>query len=77
MRNGTRGAEMEAHAGTINIGTRTTTTPRPGWVAQLRERIRRRRLERAERAYSLRMNGAGARSISGSEHTHLLGRRGF
>lgn len=66
---------MEAHAGTIIIGTQVR--PRRRRLAELRETIRRRRLARAERAYSLRMSGTSARSIQGSEHTHLLRQRGF
>jgi hypothetical protein len=69
---------MEAHAGSIGIGIRKRRKPRPSRLAQLRARIRQRRLLRAERAYSMRMNGIGAPSIPGSEHTHLLQhRKGF
>jgi len=68
---------MEAHAGTISIGTgRRIKTRRR--LSQLREGIRRRRAERAERAYSLRMNGTTGPSVPGSEHTHLINRpRGY
>jgi hypothetical protein len=46
-------------------------------LLQVRERIRRHRVERAQRAHNLRTNGLGAPSIPGSEHTHLLPRRSF
>ena len=46
-------------------------------LIQFRERIRHHRIERARRAHILRTNGAGAPSIPGSEHTHLLQRRSF
>jgi hypothetical protein len=68
---------MEAHAGTIRIGTQRARKPRQLRLAQLRERMRQRRLQRAERAYSMRLNGISARSIPGSEHTHLLRQKGF
>jgi hypothetical protein len=46
--------------------------------ANIRAAIRRRRQERARRAYALRTNGPRAPFIPGSEHTHLLQRgRGF
>jgi hypothetical protein len=68
---------MEAHAGSISIGTRTRRERRPRRLAQLRERMRQRRLQRAEHAYSIRMNGTSASSIPGSEHTHLLRQKGL
>ena len=68
---------MEAHAGSISIGRGKGRAPRPHRLAQLRERIRHRRLQRAERAYSMRMSGIKPRSIPGSEHTHVLRHRGF
>jgi hypothetical protein len=68
---------MEAHMGTISIGARREHRQRPHRLTQLRERIRQRRLQRAERAYSMRMNGIRARSIPGSEHTHLLRQKGL
>ena len=72
----TKGATMEAHAGTITIGR--TARPRSRRLAELMASIRRRRIQQAERAYSLRANGAAIRSLSGSEHTHLIRRpRGF
>jgi hypothetical protein len=68
---------MEAHAGTITIGTGRRIKARHR-LLRLREGIRRLRAERAERAYSLRINGAGAPSVPGSEHTHLINRpRGY
>ena len=71
-----RGAAMEAHAGTISVGAGRRIKPRR--LLQLREGIRRRRAQRAARAYSLRVNGSNARSIAGSEHTHIVNRpRGF
>jgi hypothetical protein len=72
-----KGATMEAHAGTITIGARRTTKPRRRRLVLLRERMRRRRLDRAERAYSMRASGISAPSVPGSEHTHLLRQRGF
>jgi hypothetical protein len=75
--NAKKGAAMEAHAGTITIGTRKTRGTRRRRLAQLRGALRQRRLARAERAYSLRMNGVNARSIPGSEHTHLPRPKGF
>jgi hypothetical protein len=68
---------MEAHVGTIGIGAREERKPRPHRFAQFRERLRHRRLQRAERAYSMRMNGINPRSIPGSEHAHLLGQKRF
>jgi hypothetical protein len=68
---------MEAHAGTIRIGTHQRRKPRQPRLAQVRERMRQRRLQRAERAYSMRLNGISARTIPGSEHTHLLRQKGF
>ena len=65
---------MEAHAGTIGIGGRTKPLRR---LALLRQGVRRRRLDRAARAHSLRMSGISSSSIPGSEHTHLLRQRGF
>jgi hypothetical protein len=58
--------------GTISIGARRQRKARPHRLTQLRERIRQRRLQRAERANSMRMSGTRARSIPGSEHAHLL-----
>jgi hypothetical protein len=67
---------MEAHAGSITIGT-TATRPRRRRFAELRLRIRQRRLERAARAHSLRVSGARAPFVPGSEHTHMLRTKGF
>jgi hypothetical protein len=47
------------------------------WMAEIRERVRRRRVERAARTHFLRGSGISAPSIPGSEHTHLLRQRGF
>jgi len=58
-------------------GTTKRLTPRRRRLTELREAIRRRRLDRAERAYSLRASGISAPSVPGSEHTHLLRQRGF
>jgi hypothetical protein len=60
---------MEANR--IRIGTRRTGS-RPGALAGLRYGIRLRRLERARRAHALRVNGARAPYVSGSEHAHML-----
>jgi hypothetical protein len=62
---------METHAGTT-INARRERTPRPHRLTQLRARLRQRRLQRAERAYSMRKSGSSAPAVSGSEHTHLL-----
>jgi hypothetical protein len=73
-----RGALMEAHAGSITIGTRRAAQPRRRALSRLREAIRRRKAEGAERAYATRMNGERRDWVPGSEHTHLLNRpRGF
>jgi hypothetical protein len=60
---------MEAHAGTISIGTGISVTPKPKArrLQLLRERARARRRSRAIRAHA-----ATVHSIPGSEHTHLL-----
>jgi hypothetical protein len=68
---------MEAHAGTIGIGTRPATGKRAGWLTSFRTRLRDVRRDRAARAQNLRMNGGDMRSVPGSEHTHLLRQRGF
>jgi hypothetical protein len=78
---------MEAHAGIITSTQRvapaehprtiTATRPRRRRLAELRLRIRQRRLDRAARAYSLRVSGARAPFVSGSEHTHMLRTKGF
>jgi hypothetical protein len=73
-----RGAPMEAHAGSITIGTGRAAKPRLRALSQLREAIGRRKSARAERAYATRMNGGRSDWVPGSEHTHLLKRpRGF
>jgi hypothetical protein len=63
---------MEAHAGPISIGTGHPVRPRRRRLSQLRETVRRRRLDRAARAHSLRMSGVRAPFVPGSEHTHLM-----
>jgi len=68
---------MEAHAGTIGIGT-GRRTGRTGWLVSLRERAQENRRRRARRAHALRISGGAARSVPGSEHAHLLPRsRGY
>jgi hypothetical protein len=68
-----RGTEMEAHAGTIRIGTGIATRPqaKAGRLQAFRERARARRRERTLRAQAVQAN-RGPRSIPGSEHTHLI-----
>jgi hypothetical protein len=70
---------MEAHTGTIGIRTGYRVKPRrPSRIAAIREGIRQRRAERARRAHALRVDGARASYIPGSEHTHILPRpKGF
>jgi hypothetical protein len=63
---------MEAHVGTISIGARKRREARPSRPTQLRKRLRERRLQRAERAYSMRTSGKRASSVPGSEHAHVL-----
>ena len=61
---------MEAHAGTMSIGTDAATKPRPSTLRRLqllRERARARREERA-----IQTHGARPTSVPGSEHTHLV-----
>jgi hypothetical protein len=68
---------MEAHAGTITIGTGRTIRRRRR-LAELVAAVRKRRSARAERVYSVRANGTQLKSVPGSEHAHLLRRpRGF
>ena len=67
-----------AHTGTVGIGTGHRVQPRrPSRLAAIREGIRHRREERARRAYALRLDGAGASHVPGSEHTHILRRKAF
>ena len=69
---------MEAHTGAITFPTEWTQSPRRSRLAEIRTAIRRRRVARAERAYSMRVSGSHAYSVPGSEHSHLFGRpRGF
>ena len=63
---------MDAHAGTISIGTRVTTKPKAGRLAQVRERVRASRRERAIRHHAAGSNRTLPGSIPGSEHTHLI-----
>jgi hypothetical protein len=58
---------MEAHAGTIRIGTGITTRPRLRSLQLLLARARARRRARAIRTHDARL-----RSIPGSEHAHLI-----
>jgi hypothetical protein len=67
---------MAAHAGSISIGTRKRRETRPHRLGGLGQRLRQRRLRRAERAYSMRTHGTGPRSIPGSEHAHVLRHEG-
>jgi hypothetical protein len=47
-------------------------------LAEIRQGLRLRRLDRAARHHSLRMNGAQVPFVPGSEHTNLLRHpRGF
>ena len=65
-----RGAEMEAHAGTISIGTSIARERKPSGLRRLqllRERARARRHERAIQTHAARPT-----SVPGSEHTHLV-----
>jgi hypothetical protein len=64
-----RGAEMEAHAGTIRIPSPTTTTkPRRRWrLLELLRELSKTRKQRAIQTHDGRL-----RSIPGSEHSHLV-----
>jgi hypothetical protein len=68
---------MEAHASRIRISADTPAKPRRGRLRAYLAAAKARRRERAIRAHALRMNGVSSPSIPGSEHTHLLGRRGY
>ena len=69
---------MEAHTGTVTFPRKWTRSRRRSRLVEIRAAIRRRRLARTERAYSMRVNGPEAYSVPGSEHSHLLRRpRGF
>lgn len=65
---------MEAHAGTIGIGTGGTIArkQRPRRLHLLRDRVRSLRRERVTRYHAALANRALPGSIPGSEHTHLL-----
>jgi hypothetical protein len=65
---------MEAHGGTIGIRTGHVRKPQVSRLSLFRESIRRRRQERARRAHALRVDGARAPFVPGSEHTHMLPR---
>ncbi len=58
---------MEAHAGTIRIGTGISTRPKQRRLQLFLEGVAARRRGRA-----IRTHEAGLRSIPGSEHTHLV-----
>jgi hypothetical protein len=69
---------MEAHTGAVTFPSEWTQRPRRSRLAEIRAAVRRRRLMRAERAYSMRLSGSHTYSVPGSEHSHLIGRpRGF
>ena len=69
---------MEAHTGAVTFPTEWTKSPRRSRLAEIRAALRRRRLVRVERAYSMRVSGPRAYSVPGSEHSHLIRRpRGF
>jgi hypothetical protein len=69
---------MEAHAGTLTIGTPNALRPRRKRMAGIVTALRRRLSERAERAHSRQVNGTRPISVPGSEHAHLIRRpRGF
>lgn len=57
---------MEAHAGTVRIPAGAAAKPRPRFLRLLRE------LSQERRARAVQTNHAGARSIPGSEHTHIV-----
>jgi hypothetical protein len=69
---------MEAHTGAVTFPREWTRRRRRPRLAEIRAAIRRRRDERAERAYSMRVAGPAMHSVPGSEHSHLVRRpRGF
>jgi hypothetical protein len=69
---------MEAHTGAVTFPSDWTQSPRRSRLREIRAAIRRRRMARMERAYSMRASGSHTYSVPGSEHSHLLGRpRGF
>jgi hypothetical protein len=49
-----KAAAMEAHTGTIGIGTESIGTPRASRLQMFRERAKARRRERAVRAHGVR-----------------------
>jgi hypothetical protein len=69
---------MEAHAGTITIGTGQVRKPRRKRLAAIVSAVRRSFEVDAERTHSRQVNGTGTHSVPGSEHAHLIRRpRGF
>jgi hypothetical protein len=56
---------------------RPSTSPRTDRLTEFRARLRHRRRARAARAHSMRMSGNDVRFLPGSEHSHMLRRRGF
>jgi hypothetical protein len=62
---------MEAHAGTISIGTRVTAKPKTRRLQLFRARVRARRRERVIRHHAAGTHRAST-SVPGSEHTHLI-----
>jgi hypothetical protein len=65
-------------SGTIGIRTGYARKQRRIRLTAFVDGVRRRRQERARRAHALRVNGAGASFVPGSEHTHVLrGPKGF
>jgi hypothetical protein len=72
-----KGTAMEAHAGTIGIRSRHGVRRRRRRLVHLRQALRQGRRERARRAHALRVSGAHAPYVPGSEHTHMLPQRGF
>ena len=68
---------MEAHTGAVTFPREWAKRSRRRRLAELREAITLRRIQRAKRAYSLRSSNR-MYSIPGSEHSHLIHRpRGF
>jgi hypothetical protein len=63
---------MEAHAGTISIGTRVTVKPKTRRLKMFSSRVRARRRERLIRHHAAGSNRTLPGSIPGSEHTHLI-----
>lgn len=69
---------MEALTGALTFPREWAQRPRRSRLAEIRNAIRRRRVEQADRAYSLRASSTRMHSVPGSEHSHLIRRpRGF